>query len=171
MFLWLCSCMHSCKARSCKRGLASRWKDRRRWKKLKRCCWSLPVSLVASVCRCRCQPAGNPATPWLWFTLLAGVAQYLSAKSLAWALLLHPFYFILCLKDSVLFISASWSFVEFTKGSVTNSEHFENKPADSLRSSTDNKPLFLPCARLYIYTVYFVCGHLKGFILCRNSMK
>lgn len=49
------------------------------------------------------------------------------------------FYFVL--KGSMLFIQASWRFVEFTKGSVTNSEHFEHKPPASLRSSPDNKPL------------------------------
>lgn len=101
MFTWLRARTHSCTAANCssrKRGFASRWRDKRSWKSSNAAaevylcqCWLR----VGSVCKCRCHPAGNPAALWLWSILLAGVTQYLSAKTLGSALLLHPFHFIL----------------------------------------------------------------------------
>lgn len=110
---------------------------------------SPPVTLVASVRRCRCQPAGNPATLWFWSILLAGVAQYLSAKSLAWALLLHPFYFILFWKTPCSLSRWAGALLDSPRAvSPTQNILKTNRQTASDLPQTIN-PFSAPCSTLY----------------------
>lgn len=173
MFSRLCACIHSCTAQSCKHGFGSSWRDKRSWRISNAAAEVSPCQSrrnVGSVCRCRCQPAGNPATLWLWSILLAGVAQYLSAKSLAWALLLHPFYF-------VLFWKTPWS-LSRRAGALLNSPRAVS-PTQNILKTNRQTALDLPqtinpfffFVFVFMQSVYFVCGHLIGFILCHGSVK
>lgn len=146
-------------------------KGQKKPEKLKSSCWSLPLSLSLPLCAgvdvsLQETPPPSGYDPYSWQVLL-NICQ-----PNPWHELCFCTHFILfCFERLPALYLGELELCWIHQGQCHRLRTFKkNKPPDSLRSSTDNKPLFSSVFD-FMQSVYFVCGHLKGFILCDGRVK